>query len=284
MSGEGDKTTEERSEAASEKREAWAVELDLDLQIPSIPIIDKLFCEPFEICIPLPWGLTLCTNIDFDFPDCKAWMEKILGPLLALLGSIQPLFLVIDVVLAIQQCILAIPEAVLTLSPDPLLECIEELIAAILALLCALYPPFAWPRLVLSVIDLLLEIVQCIKGVIEVLCEVVNRIENLDNLLAGDPALCGQSGLLDMARLNVGCQINGALGGLLNLCSLIEVLNNFILIMNELAGEELMPLIPCPDFQLNIPCEEILVLLQELEDVLNAISAVIPDCPPEDFP
>lgn len=272
----------------TEKKDAWTAELNLDLEVPSLPIVSKLFCEPFEICIKLPWGISFCTGIDIDFPDCKAWIEKILGPLNALLGSIQPIFLIVDVILAIQECILAIPQSILSLSPQPLLDCVENLIAAILALLCALYPPFAWPALILSVVDFLLQVITCIKDTVQALCDALDRITNLDNLIAGDSdlegttnPLSGLSALLDAAKFNIGCQANSALGGIANLCSLIEIINNFIAIANELAGEEIMPTIPCPDVELNIPCIEILAILEGIESVLLTFDAIFPDCPPE---
>jgi len=267
-------------EEKTEQLDAYVAEVELDLPVPAIPVVDKLFCEPFDISIDLPWGVSLATTVGMDFPDCQAWIERLLGPLNSLLGAIQPIFLIVDVLIALQECISAIPEAILSLSPDPILDCIENLVAAVLAVLCAVYPPFAWPAMILSIVDFIIKAVTCVALNIQALCEAIERINNLETLVQGNPDYAGAVPLLEAARTNVGCQVSNSLGVLTSICSLIEVVNSFIDLANDLAGEELMPTIPCPAFTADTPCEEILAIIEEILTVLNAFDAIIPECPP----
>lgn len=261
--------------------EVYAVEVELDLPAPSIPVIKQILCGIDGFCITI-FGYNFCTTPSWEIPDTLCHqIERLLMPLNALLATLNPFFLMVDVFLAVQDCILAIPEAIISLSPDPLLECVQGLIDAIIAILCMFYPPFAFPAIIASVVDFLIQVVTCIQTNIQALCDTLDRINNLDELLRGDPAFADTGGaLLASARTNLECKIGTSIGGLLSICALIEILNAFIQVANTLAGQELMPSIACPTFGFDTPCDEIVALLQQIIDSLTAFSAIIPDCPP----
>jgi len=283
-----DETAAEETEEVKNQATIYTETIELDLPTPSIPIIERLFCEPFDLCITI-FGYTFCAGVGPDRPDtvCNQ-VETLLAPLNSLLGMVNPFFLLIDVFLKIQDCILAIPEAIMSLSPDPLLECIQGLIEAILILLCLFYPPFAFPVMIVSVLKFIVRLIKCIRDNIKALCDTIERINNLDNLLLGDPSFIGAEDLIGAARDNAQCRANSTISALGSVCSIIAAVNGLIQLANSLDAayhaednpEPLMPVIPCPDFAVDTPCEEILAIIDTILDALSAFVALAPDCPP----
>jgi len=262
-------------------RAAYLEEAALDLPATAVASIGTLSGPPFNICIDLPWGVSLCSVIDTDFPDCRAWMEKILGPLNALLGSIQPIFMIVDVLMAVKDAIAAVPESIMSLSPQPVMDAMAALISAVAALVCAVYPPFAWPGMIISIVNFLLHIVECVIVNVHSLCDAQTRISNLTALLSSLPEsqMKGCQSLLTAAQANLDAQRGGILGGLTALTALLAVVNTFIQIANDIAGSELMPLIQLPVVGSQDSCDVILTTLETLQTVLTAFTAIIPSCP-----
>lgn len=265
--------------------DGYTAELNLDMDLPSIPIIDELFCIDGTICIQFPWGFELCTFAPLSLPDSPcAHVDSLLGPLNSLLGSIAPFVLIINVVLAIQTCMVAIPKAILTLDPGLVFECLEDLAAVIIALICALYPPFSFPIFIQSIVEFLKSVLDCVISNVSALCEAIDRLANLQNLIDLDPsASASLTELLTVARFNIDCRTKSNAASMLSICSLIALVNSFIQIANELSpeddGEPLMPEIGCPEFGIDTPCDELLAILTEIKDSLDSFTAIIPECP-----
>jgi len=207
------------------------------------------------------------------FTDCNL-IEKLMAQLQAALAAISPLFLISDVLLAILQCIQAIPDAITSLSPQPLLECLENLIAVVVALLCAVYPPFAFPTMILSWFEFLIRLMGCVIDELTALCDGIRRLTNLEELLKirAQPEL---EDILLAAEYNLECQQSNVYTLFEVVIAIIETINSFIQLANTVAGEDLIPEIPIPVFSQDTPCEEVLEIVQNIKDVLVAGAGAI---------
>jgi len=254
--------------------------IELDLPLPPIPVIDQIFCEPdFDITISLPWGTDLRSQVTGDRPEtiCNH-VESLMGQVNSLLAQLGPFLLFIDVFLSVQTCIEAIPDCITELSPAPMVDCLSGLVEAILALLCALYPPLAFPSLILSIINFLKWSVVCLHDNLEALCEAVDRVTNLENIISGDASMVDAVPILQATRTNLQCQIGSTLSSATGMCAILSIVNSFIQLTNDLAGEELMPEVGCPEITVDTPCDEAVAALGALVNTLESFTAIIPEC------
>lgn len=256
---------------------------DTEITIPTIviPIPNLIPCEPPNLDIQLPGGFSIKPFLggDTPFSDCNQ-IESLMQQLQAALSAIQPVFLISDVLLAVLACIQAIPDAITSLSPAPLYECLEGLLAALIALVCALYPPFAYPVMILSIIRFITSAIRCVRDNLDALCDGIRRLTNLQELvkLGLQPEL---DDILSRTNENLRCQQVSLVTSLEVIITLLEFINGLIEVANSLSptGDDLMPQIPIPVIDgVDTPCEEIVAIMDDILSVLDTFTAVIPDC------
>ncbi len=179
------------------------------LEIPEIP----------DPCVALfPGGATL------EAPDLLELMQPALAPLM-------PLFDVLEAVVAIKNCIEAIPDAITQVSPQPILDCLPTL-AQRVAKLLRLLPQVSLPVLIVQIIDCIAGRLREVRAFLvrlklqaERLAAVVERAAELDDPNLSGIAACGSERLgVILSNEMKGLVVVGRLLGLLvTLFSLIGV-------------------------------------------------------------
>lgn len=115
------------------------------------------FCVPIsigpgQICVTFPGGTTLCAQQGFETGDANAITRSLMGQINSALMPLQPFFNTLDVIKAITDCVQAIPDCILQLSPEPILSCIPDLVKKLKKLL-ELIPQLSVPVLIATIID-----------------------------------------------------------------------------------------------------------------------------------
>jgi hypothetical protein len=128
---------------------------------------------PTEFCIDFPFGVKICSNRGtiFRFEGLDGMMLKFVGNLQPLLAPLMPILVVISIVKALIDCIQAIPDAISTLSPDPIYDCLERL-AELFPQLFQMIPPFSYlefiNNLILFMISLLEAFIDAINKMLAI--------------------------------------------------------------------------------------------------------------------
>lgn len=265
--------------------DAYVEAIELDLPAPSIPAIRSILCEELNLCIDLPMGMTLCASIGADTPDtiCNR-VESLMAPLSTFLAGLAPLFLIIDVFNAIQACMQAIPEAITSLNPQPIIDCIQGLICAVMAAICGLWPPMAYPAMLISIVNYVKELVNCVLNTILALCEAAERLATLSEIVAEDPANADLQGLLDSAHEILTCKSAAVGNSLGSICDILELVNALIDIVNSLNPDcqadpdKCLPKFDCSAFSYGMSCYDMQIFIEGLQAALNAFTAVVPTC------
>jgi hypothetical protein len=119
--------------------------------------------QPVRCCVPFPGGGELCaTTYSFD-------PMALLAPYIQALNSamipLMPIFRIIDTVVAIVECIKALPQAVVTLNPAPIFQCLEKLIRVIVEIL-KLIPFISLPFTLLGIFDCIILFLRAIRDTV----------------------------------------------------------------------------------------------------------------------
>lgn len=158
------------------------------LELPSPP--SKLeICFPGGFCLSHIW-----TGID-KIPHLADQPLQFFGQIGPLLGALQPIFTIIDTVVSLFKCLVAVPKAILSLNPSELFECMPALIELINKIL-SMIPQLSAPRMVRQTIIAIAQLLQGIASDLSFLSAQMNRVldaidraadledVNMSNLLA----------------------------------------------------------------------------------------------------
>lgn len=132
-----------------------------------MPIDLGNICKPVNVpsldrCITMPGGLQVCAQWQGPTPpSTDALMKALFGQLNAALAPFQPIFNIIDTVVAIFDCV----KAIATLNPKKILESIPALAEQVSKLL-QLIPQMSLP---LMIIDMVKAIAEYMRGLVETL-------------------------------------------------------------------------------------------------------------------
>jgi hypothetical protein len=219
-----------------------------------------------ELCITFPGGAEMCVQVP-GVPDPTDVSKQLLAQANAALAPLVPIFNIVDAILALFNCVKAIPDS-LGPPPDPtkLAECIPDLAKKIDQLL-KLIPQLSIPVLIAGLIDVLLFYLQGFRGQLQAviahqarLLAAATRAAELGNVQLRTVVDCA-TGQMDayLQNLNEGMKPLNRLVGLLNL---------FL----QLAG-----LPPIPDFKnLGDDAEAALAPLDAVIDSLKTVRAGLP--------
>ncbi len=127
-----------------------------------MPLPDlNVFCVRLGVanrpCITFPGGATVCVPFaDSKIPDPSELVNQLMGPVNAALAPLVPIFNIIDVLVALVNCIKAMEEALgPPPRPDKLAKCLPDL-AKKLAKLLKLIPQLSIPVLIGGLLDVLI--------------------------------------------------------------------------------------------------------------------------------
>lgn len=156
---------------------------------------------PREICVRVPVGNSLCVSIpSINIPDPSELLQAMFAQINAALSPLQPIFNIIDAVVAVFECIKALPKVVTELNPVPLIECIPNLAEAINKLL-QLIPQLSLPLFIVDVLDVILFFLNTLRSQFT---QIVNRINAIAqaNLRAQAPGNVALSLAMDCINAN----------------------------------------------------------------------------------
>lgn len=175
------------------------------------------------ICIEIaelndPLGITLPGGIDIEHINLMEVIQPALTPLV-------PIFNIVDAVVAVFNCVKAIPDTIGP-PPDPsaIAACLPDLAEKVSKLL-KLIPPLSLPYTVIGLIDLLIDTLQKARTMLlhlqnqmQQILNVIDRATDLDDAGLMAIAQCAQGNVAQEAA-NVGKMLSslGKLIGLINL-------------------------------------------------------------------
>jgi hypothetical protein len=219
-----------------------------------------------ELCVTFPGGAEMCVQIP-GVPDPTDVSKQLLAQANAALAPLVPVFNIVDAIIALFNCVKAIPDS-LGPPPDPtkLAECIPDLAEKIDKLL-KLIPQLSIPVLIAGLIDVLLFYLQGFRGQLEAiiahqarLLAAATRAAELGNVQLRT--------VVDCANASMDAYLQNLNEGMKPLNRLVALLNLFL----QLAG-----LSPIPDFKnLGDDAEAALAPLDAVIDSLKTIRAGLP--------
>lgn len=221
-------------------------------------------CSPvpvgnFDLCVVFPGGAEVCAQVESFPPSLLQLARGLLSQASSALAPLQPIFNIIDVLVAVQNCLEAIPKA-LGPPPDPrkLTACVGDL-ASTLAELLKLVPQLSIPLLIVGLLDTLITLLQGVLAELRAVARLVDRITRAQ-------AIQSQS-LLQL----VVCAEESKQNQLDNLSSLFASINPLIELINAFAG--LAGLEAIPSFTGGLG-EDPTAAIEPLEDLVRFLTDV----------
>jgi len=209
---------------------------------------------------PDPFNLTLPGGITIERINIMEILQALLAPLV-------PFFEIIDTITAIVKCVQAVPDAISSLDPTVITECLPDLAKKIEKLL-SMIPALSLPLLLVQIIDLLIDTLLQVKReilylqsqMIQIL-EAMDRASNLDDLKLTAIAQCAQANIAK-ETYNLGKM-------LASLGKLIGLINMF---MSMVGGPEI------PDLSdlAGRPLDKVVAPLDALVNVLKSARNAVP--------
>jgi len=237
----------------------------LCIELPDIPTVDDI-CFPGGFCLSYIWDaigkIPTAADMNMDF-------FSQIGPAMSFLA---PLFSVLDTVLAIFRCVKAVPDAITSLDPSELFNCMPAL-AELIDKLLDLLPYLSLPKMVKAIINNLAALLRSIAMEFEYLKSQIQRIIDLIDR-AADLGDVKMNGFLVCAQDNTN-------KGILSTAEALKGIGRIILLVNILMQLFGGPEIPCFGdlIEGNIleGLDFIIDLLLELANLLAEIADSIPD-------
>jgi hypothetical protein len=239
----------------------------VDLCVP-LQLTAKLddICLPGGICLSQVWS---CVGQVPHAADLALDYFSQIGPAMA---PLKPLFDIIDTVVSLFRCVAAIPDAITSLDPSKLLECMPTLAAAVDNLL-QLIPQISLPRLVRALLHNLALLLRGVAADFAYLDYQARRIADSVQR-AAELRDQGMQAILACAQQNLQTQA-------LSTAEALRGVGRIVLLINLLVGLFGGPEVPCFGALIGENLDRgfatIIELLTELADLLDEIAAVIPD-------
>lgn len=226
----------------------------------------KLRTGPGQICVTMPGGSEICVTADPNLPNAAAAAKKMFETVNSALAPLVPIFNVIDVVFALKDCILAIPQSLAPPNPKPILECSKNLLAK-LGALSKILPYVSVPAMIVMIID---AIIGYLEGYAEEVRRMIARAESIARSATRAQELGNVQleAVLDCAKTNLDLELQ-------NLNQGAEPLNRLIGVLNGFAGLAGLPCVPSVG-SLSELTEEALLPIEELIALLLEIRNAIP--------
>lgn len=161
----------------------------------------EVVATPRELCVRFPVGNEVCVSLpQVNNADPSELLQALFGAVNSALTPLNPIFNIIDAVIAVFDCIKAIPKAITQLNPVPLLECIPNLADAIGKLL-QLIPQLSLPFLIIDILDIIILFLNETRNTIQRLNARAGRLAAA-NLRAAEPGNIALSLAMDCINAN----------------------------------------------------------------------------------
>ena len=221
-----------------------------------------------DLHVTFPGGAELAAQLPTaGIPDPGQLAKQLLAQANAALAPVVPLFNVLDVVLALFECVQAIPDA-LGPPPDPskLASCLPDLVEKASKLL-QLVPQLSVPLLVVGLIDTLIALLEGVRRRLEAIVAAQARLVDAATRAAelGNAQL---QTVIDCASGNLAAELKNQGEGMAPINRLLAAIN----LLMELAG---LPALP-PLTDLGTDAGAALLVLDALVAQLEAARGAIP--------
>lgn len=238
---------------------------DLCIVLPDLPAVDDV-CLPGGICLSYVWdGVSKIphpSDMSLDF-------FSQLGPAMT---PLVPIFNVVDTVLAIFKCVKAVPDAITSLDPSGLLDCLPAL-AKLVDQLIKFIPQMSIPKSIKAMLKNCAALLWAVANDFrylqtqsEMIIRQLDRAATLNNSKMNGFLVCAQKDLDDVA---------------LSTAEALKGMGRIILLLNVFTGLIGAPEIPCFGSLIGDNLDRgfgvIIDLLLALAAVLNDIANAIPD-------
>jgi len=195
----------------------------MPLDIPlcrSIPLSNQL-------CFPLPGGGKVCSPMGLGSGDLSAIIQGQLGLMSSSMGALGPIFIILDVLQTLIECVTGIKDA-LGPPPDPskLIKCIEKLVKLVAAI-AGLLPQVWAPKAVKSFLETILAGLEALKSEIQSFIRQQERI-NFLAVAASKPGNASLAGILNCVQSNYQSTIANTQTGFGPLNQMITIVNGFM--------------------------------------------------------
>ncbi len=238
---------------------------ELCFDMPEVPSLDDI-CFPGGFCLSYVWDainkIPSVADISLDF-------FSQIGPALA---PLKPFFDLLDTVLAIYRCVKAIPDAITSLDPSELLNCVPAL-AQLIDQLLKLIPQLSIPKMVIAVVRNMAKLLRAIANDLRYLQSQLQRIADMIDR-AADLNDVKLNGFLVCAQNDLDTTVMSTAEALKGVGRMILLVNIFI---GLFGGEE----IPCFGSLVSDNIAEgfdvVIDLLTTLAELLDTLADAIPD-------
>lgn len=202
-----------------------------------IPALNEICIDlstgPGELCVVFPGGSKLCAQVGYGFGDPTEITQALIAQVNGALAPMIPIFDLIDLAKRIADCLQAIPDAITSLDPTPILQCMPELVKKLNALL-QLLPITSVPLLVKSILDVMIQELIGLKLELSTIIRQQQRIMDAATKAAKVGSL----------RLVVDCAEANNMVRLENLNASLKPLNRLVGMLNLLLNQVGLPCIP----------------------------------------
>jgi len=239
--------------------------IDLCFELPAVPTIEDI-CLPGGLCLSYVWDginkIPHAADLPLDF-------FSQIGPALA---PLKPLFDVLDTVMAVYRCVKGIPDAITSLDPSELLNCLPALAKLIDALL-KLVPQISIPKMLKQTIKQLARLLRGIASDFTYIQAQLQRIADMIDRAAqlGDQRM---NGFLVCAQHDMNTMV-------MSTAEALKGIGRIILLLNIFMGLIGAPEIPCfgslIENNLDLGFDALIDILTSVATILDEISAAIPD-------
>lgn len=224
-----------------------------------------------NLCAVLPGGGKICVNLpEVNLPDPMEIAMAFIAQINTALAPLMPVFVLLDVVMALVECILALPKSILPPNPQPIIACIEKLVVT-LAALFNLVPLLSIPSTIKALIGAFIAFFQGLRAQIEAI--ILKRVQINADLASGQSL--GIQSMIDAANCNLNflnahmANLNEAMAPVI---ALIKLVNHFLCILG---------LTPIPTFaSIGADTSAAEVILEPIDATiafLQTVYALIPD-------
>lgn len=237
----------------------------------ALPAIDTL-CKALDefpelgLCVTMPGGASICPQVEGLPPSLMALARSALGQVNAAMAPLTPLFDIIETLVAIKDCVTAIPDA-LGPPPDPskLAECVPNLLEKIEKVI-ALLPPASVLLMIAQLLDVLIAVLQgCVDELLAV-ARLIDRVTRAQELSGRVPGLLA---IIDCGTATRDAQMSNIERAIASINPMIDLINTF----TQLAG---LPEVPSFEGGLPGDPEEAIGVLQGLVDGMRVFRDGIP--------
>jgi hypothetical protein len=190
-----------------------------------------------DLCVKLPGGIELCADIpSLEVPALPDLSASLMLRANAALAPLMPIFNLMDVVVAIVQCVKAIPDA-LGPPPDPtkITGCIPDMMQKLDKIL-ALLPPLTVPVFVAALLDALIAFLKGLRVELLALFDAKLRIDAA-GVRAAELGSAQLQIVVDCAQAHITAQLDNLGERAKPIERLLTVINLFL----ELAGQNPVP-------------------------------------------